>query len=125
MKKSLESAVKMAFKAIDDVAKTITYKSADTATPVYDPATGAYTLPTTDISVAEVVVTKYNEELIDNEFVQPQDQKVLIQQELLQNGGTPITPKVNDVITIDGEDWNIVRFEQDPADVIWKIQVRK
>ena len=55
----------------------------------------------------------------DGVLVKPFDQRFLCHQDDL-----PVSPKLTERLTIDGQTWEVVGIEQDPTRAIWMLQIR-
>lgn len=116
-----------AFNTFGNVQQSCTYRSKSTASPAYTPSTGtvqnAYTdIPTTMIFTSfradEFTGRKPQIDITDE--VRTTDMKAIIPSLRL-----PVTPKMNDVVILNGATWEVVRCSQDPAGALWTFQLRQ
>jgi len=118
LKEAFKAAVQTAFNAAGNVKISITYTS--NPPPVYDPSTGVATPNTTDYSLTNVIREDYEAMEIDGLAIQENDAKLLIPVDDL----TP-NPKIDDYVTMDSQQWNVVNKYKDPADALWTLQIRQ
>ncbi len=114
----IKSAAREAFIAVGDVAVAATYLSV--ASGAYNATTGTRAGTSTSYSLSRVIVEQYAAIEVDGTAVQVGDQKVHLLVEDLS-----ATPKVTDTITVNGAEWTVVNVMQDPARVLWTLQLRK
>ena len=62
---------------------------------------------------------EYSKEMISGGVVEKNDQKILILQDSLD-----VTPSTDDEITVNGDTYTVIDFEQDPAGALWEVQAR-
>lgn len=113
-----KSLAQAAFVAVGDIPVSVTYTHV-TGNPTYTPATGTVTDSTTDYTVS-VVFNQYKAADVDGANILSTDQQALIP---VENLGC--TPSNHDYMTVDGERWNVVDKETDPAEALWILQIRK
>jgi len=112
------------FTALGDVPVSVTYKS---VTQAYDAATRTVTSSVTSVSVDAIldeysaVELRFSERLNDDQSLIPGDKKAMIKASDLSS----VTPKVNDLITISGVNWQVKAIKKDPADAMYVFQVRR
>jgi hypothetical protein len=118
LKETIAAGVQTGLRAAGNVRRTVTYK-AQSADPSYAPGTGTVTRPETNHTV-QGLLYGYRRDEIDGVLIRPFDQQfVLLQADL------PVTPKVTERLVLDdGTSWEVVRVEQDPAQVVWILQIR-
>lgn len=117
LKEAFKAAVQTAFNAVGNVKISIVYTSNPPSS--YDPSTGVTTPNTTDYSMTNVIREDYEAEEIDGLAIQTNDVKLLIPVDDL----TPI-PQIDDYVTMDSKQWNVVNKHKDPADALWTLQIR-
>ena len=126
LKEAFKAAAQAAFSAAGNVKTTITYTSV--SAPSYDTSTGAVTWNSTAYSSIDAILDEYSSREIDNQpsgpregnrSILPGDKKIYI----LYDDLTP-TPKVNDRVTINGQEWTVLGHYVDPAQAMWQLQVR-
>ncbi|MFH1422917.1 MAG: hypothetical protein ABIH42_09440 [Planctomycetota bacterium] len=117
----IQRAAQTAFKAIGDIPLICTYTSK--GTPVYVPATGAYTSTDTDYTSLSVLFEDYTAKEITDAggVILSTDQKASIPNLSL----TP-TPKITDYITdSNSQKWTVQNIKIDPARALYVFQVRR
>jgi hypothetical protein len=123
-----EMASGIAVKAFDvfgNVQQSCTYRSKTSASPVYDPSTGAPSGGYTDIPIS-MIFTSFRLNEIDKagaektDEIRKTDMKALVPSQRL-----PVTPKMNDIVILNAESWEVLRVKQDPAGALWTFQLRK
>lgn len=116
-KAGLRKAAAGAFNAIGDVAEAATLRRAEVT---YNTATGSGSTVNTDYQISQAVFTKFENFEVDKVMILSTDIKMLVQQSELT-----ITPNIaSDIIIRASKYHNIVRVSQDPASVLWIIQLR-
>lgn len=118
LRDTIAKGVANAFKALDDIPETATYRR---TTTVYDPQTGTSTTTTEDLS-PQVIFTSYQNFEIDRVAVLSTDVKAIIQQAALSDF-TP-TAATDQIIRFNGETFNVLRYSADPAGATFSIQLR-
>jgi len=117
----IQKAAKTAFKAIGDVPLTCTYTSK--GTPVYVPATGAYTSTDTDYASLSILFEDYTAQEITEAggVILNTDQKASI-----PNLNLTPTPKITDYITdSNSQKWTVENVKIDPARALYIFQARR
>lgn len=117
LKEAFKAAVQTAFNAAGNVKISIIYTS--NPAPSYDPDTGVVTPNTTNYAMTQVIREDYKADEIDGSAIQMNDVKLLIPVDDL----TPI-PQIDDYVTMDSRQWNVVSKHKDPADALWTLQIR-
>jgi len=119
-----------AFNTFGNVQQACTYRSKTSATPSYTPSTGAVVDTFTDIPTTMIFTSfradeitnpgsSFTTEDIVNE-VRKTDMKAIVPSQRL-----PVTPKMNDVVILNLELWEVFSVKQDPAGALWTFQLRK
>jgi hypothetical protein len=116
-KETVQAGIASGLAAIGNVKRTATYK-ASAASPSYTPATGAVTRLEQDYTVSGLVYG-YARRDIDGVRVKPFDRRFLCQQADL-----PVSPKLTERLVLDGQPWEVVGIEEDPAQAVWMLQIR-
>jgi hypothetical protein len=81
----------------------------------------AGTQPTTVNHTCEGVVDLYHESMIGSGRVEMGDRKVIL---IAKSLPSTVIPKAGDTITIEGQTWDCIWVERDPATATYGIQVR-
>lgn len=114
---NLAKAVMAAFKALGDIPESVTLR---TVTSTYDTSTSTNTKTTSDQTIDEAVFTRYSKVEIDRVSVLSKDVKCIFQQSEVDAEPNIATDKV-----VRGDrTYNIISVEEDPASVIWILQLR-
>jgi hypothetical protein len=117
LKETVQAGIASGLAALGNVKRTVNYK-AQAASPNYTPGTGAVTRLEQEYQVPGLVYG-YARRDIDGVLVKPFDQRFLCHQDDL-----PVSPKLTERLTIDGQTWEVVGIEQDPTRAIWMLQIR-
>lgn len=114
----LQSAVHTAIEAIGDLSTLITY--IDKSDEVYDPATGVLTA--NDVTYENVLsaVVSFQDDEVDGAIVEKTDRKVIF-----SSLDLTITPRNQDIIMIDGIEWNIRRILSPVSNVMHVLHIRE
>jgi len=118
LRATVRAGVKTAMKSVGDLKSTFTLLHR--VMGVYDPITDTTTATTTSTTV-EGLLVGFEQREIDGENVKTDDQRALIDADLLPG----IFPEKNDKITIDGVTWNVQRILSPPTYPLWILQIRK
>lgn len=105
---------------ISDKGKTVVYKAVSKS---YSRETGGTTETVTSTTVKVSPPEPYATRFVDGDLIKVGDTSVL-----LADYGSEITPNEGDKITIDSEDWTIVRVEKTYSGELvaaWGLQLRK
>ncbi len=123
LKTTIQNAASSAKKATLDLWVSIDYQFYNI--PAYDVLTGVVT-NTKKTTTLRVLVNSYNSKQVNGNAVKKTDLMVIINQsELIDNEtGLALAPDTNDIVTYSGKDWNIIDIQQDPANVLWELQLR-
>lgn len=114
---SLAKAVSSAFSALGDIPESITFRR---ETSTYVASTGVNTKTDSDTTVSKAVFTSYKATEVDGTVIMAYDVKVLIQQSDIS-----ITPNLaTDVVIRGSRTYNIVSSMEDPAGVLYILQLR-
>ncbi len=117
LKDTIAGALNAGFAALDDLKKTVTYKTQGVG--IYVPSTGTFTRVETDLSTLGIFMD-YHAREIDGAQIKPHDMKFLLQQNKLS-----VAPKENDrLLCTDGKYWEVISIKKDPADATWELQLR-
>ena len=119
--------------AADNLVEVITYTSVGAVT--YAPSTGTVT-QTNSTTTQTFLFQKFTAEDVHGvykkakdfagENILPTDVKATIPQINFKNGATPIIPKPDDLmVRADSSSWEVVMIDQDPADAMWNLLLRK
>lgn len=118
---TIQKAAQTAFKAIQDIPLTCTYTSK--GTPVYNPATGAYTSSDTSYTGLKILFEEFSDrELADaGGTILVPDRKASI-----PNLSLEPTPKIKDIITdSNSQQWAVEKVTLDPSRALYVFQVRR
>ena len=118
---TIQKAAQTAFTAIGNIALVCTYTSK--GTPVYDPATGAYSSTDTDYTGVKVLFENYTTKEITDAggVILSTDQKASI-----PNLNLTPTPKIKDIITdTSSQKWTVENIMLDAARALWILQTRR
>lgn len=117
LKATIAKGVRAGFAALGDVKEDVTYKVQGVG--IYNTTTGSWTRVETSFTVSGVVM-EYKKEEIDGVVIKPNDMQFLFLQESLST-----KPKVNDrLLRADGKHWEVMAMTEDPAHVIWILNIR-
>jgi hypothetical protein len=117
LREAFKSAAQTAVAAFGNVGVSSIYTSVGVA--VYDPAAGTTVQPKTDYTIT-VILDSFEAQEINQTTVRSFDQKALIPVENLA-----VTPGLDDYLTVNSVQWNVVNSSTDPADALWILQIRK
>ncbi|EPY00606.1 hypothetical protein [Magnetospirillum fulvum] len=110
------------------IAKTIGKALAGVMLPItlnrvsggqYDPGTGGVTPGVTKTFKAKGLVEDWGAYYLANQLVAAGDRRVSIMATTLKT-----TPAPGDTVTSDGQTWNVIAVQSDPAKAVWVLQVR-
>lgn len=119
LKNTLNSAVLTAFKTLDDLNSTLTYKSM-TGTVVRDLDAGTSVAGTVDYTLKYSVFVRFKESEVDENVSLLTDSKLLFPTQTL-----PATPKASDIVTDPaGRTWEITRLLSEPSSSVTVLHVR-
>ena len=114
---AIQKATQAAFLALGDIPKEVSYVSV--SEPVYNATTGSSTSAEVSYTV-DMVLSSFDQDELDNQAILPIDLKGLVPSLNLD-----VTPSTRDYITYSSEQWNVVGIMTDPADALWKLQLRR
>jgi hypothetical protein len=118
LKETFQNAAEVIVNGFGNVANSLSYHSLGTFS--YAPTTGALT----ESGDSDVTITAIYDE-IKSEEIQDRNIKMTDRKLLVANNDISVTPKVNDYVTIDGVQYNVVDFISDPAEALYEIYVRR
>jgi hypothetical protein len=111
--------VDLGFELAGQITASVTFTHRTGA--VYDPSTGS-TAETEETASVDAILQSYRSNEIDGDRIRVGDRRAIIKQSAL----TGITAfDQQDTITIGEERWQVVDFSVDPAEGVWKGQLRK
>jgi len=90
-----------------------------TSGDVYDPGSGSVIPGTTKTFRARGLVDDWGAYYLASQLVAAGDRKVSILAATLKT-----TPTPGDSVTADGQTWNVIAVQSDPAKAVWVLQVR-
>lgn len=91
-----------------------------------NPATGEDTYTEYVYSGRGVLFGSYLKDLVKPTDYRATDSKaVLLQNEVKDSAGTLVKPDVNDIWVIEGGNYRVVSYGQDPSSSVWTCQLRK
>ena len=119
-----------AFNTFGNVQQACTYRSKTSASPTYTPSSGEVVDTYTDIPTTMIFTSFRSDEIsnpgsnITNEDtlneIRKTDMKAIVPSRRL-----PVTPKMNDIVILSSESWEVISVKQDPAGALWTFQLRK
>ena len=118
LKDTIKNAAKAAVQATGDLALTVTYTRIVPGT--YDSATDSTTDTTTTYNNVPVVNVRLTEREVEWFSADVVTQKLLI-----AALDIPITPSVNDTVTIDGSVWQVQKVGRVPGDSLWIVFIQE
>jgi hypothetical protein len=114
----IQGLVKTAITIADDLASQVVYTYVSGA-PVYDPATGATTTPTTTYAFT-AVISKFGQNEADNNVVIATDAKMVC-----STLDLPVEPTVSDTMAANGKNWSIQRELGTPGNAARIVHIRE
>ncbi|WP_151834417.1 glutamate 5-kinase [Acinetobacter junii] len=91
-----------------------------------NPATGEDTYTEYIYSGRGVLFGSYLKDLVKPTDYRATDSKaLLLQNEVKDSAGTLVEPDVNDIWVIEGGNYRVVSYSQDPSSSVWTCQLRK
>ena len=114
---AIRAAVSSALDAIGDVRQTVTYLSDPNSS--YDTGTGQVTESGTSYSILAVSI-EYEDREVDGVAVQSTDRQLILEAAELS-----FTPKMHDIVTVDGANWRVENIYKDPIGAIYILQIRR
>lgn len=118
LKDTIKNAAKAAVQATGDLSLAVTYTRVVPGT--YDPTTDSTTNTTTVYDNVPVVNVRLSEREVE---WFPAD--VVTQKLLIAALDLPITPSVNDIVTIDGAVWQVQKVNRVPGDSLWIVFIQE
>lgn len=121
LRETLSKGAQTAFIAAGDVPELAYYYQ--TGSSVYDVSAGTVSA-TTSQYLASFIFTAYSNKELENENIEPADVKAIIPQ-----ANISVVPVIDDYLyRIEfgaSVRYDVIRRDRDPADAIWKLQLRK
>lgn len=117
LKETIQRAAQTAIEATGNIPVASTYISK--GVPSYDAETGEV-IEVVNTQTVNVIVETYKSKEVDGVNIKDKDRKLLIAKLDLT-----VTPAEDDSVVMNGNKWNIITFEIDPAEALWVIQVRR
>lgn len=121
LRETLSKGAQTAFTAAGDVPESATYYQIGSTS--YDVSSGVASVPTTSY-VASFIFTSYKNYELNNEHIEPADVKGIIPQ-----ANISALPVIDDYLfrveAGASVRYDVVAVEKDPADALWKLQLRK
>ena len=114
---NLAKAVTSAFTALGDIPEASTLRR---YTNTHDTSTGDTTSTSIDYTIDKAIFTKYDAHDVDRQFILTTDVKLLVR----QSEFTITISKITDKIVRNSKEYNIVTIKEDPAALIYIIQLR-
>jgi hypothetical protein len=117
LRETIKAGARTAFNVLGDIKESVTYKAHNAG--VYDRTTGKQSESWTNYSI-EAIFDGFNEvEVNPTSDIRFGDLKVMF---LNVN---VFTPKSSDVVVRDGNDYEVIGVQTDPAKAVWILQARK
>lgn len=114
---AIKAGVSAAFAAIGDIKQTVSYTHDPAGS--YDPTTGQVASGGT-VYWVQGVSYEYDSHEVNNVSIYSTDRKFII-----EAASITFTPKIHDLITIDGAAWRVEDIYKDPIVAIWILQIRR
>jgi hypothetical protein len=116
---TINSAVAVAFNAVDNLQKPIVYISKPTST--YSPTSGAVTNPNQVSVDSKAIIGEVKSNEINGISVLANDQWAIV-----HSGNLSVTPKESDEVVFDGVTYRVTAIKKliGTGTIIWKIQLR-
>ncbi len=115
------------FTAFESLQTPITYVMA-TGDSSYDPVTGLPSTPSISLSLNALIVP-VQDTAVDGNLVRVGDRTVLIERkpaEVAADGQSQaFSPGVDDVVRVDGVDWQVTKVSEDPAGAMVSLNCRE
>ena len=118
LKSIFQDACETIIDAFDDVPNTLAYHSLGTFH--YNATTGTMT----ESGGSNITIKAIPDE-IKSEEIQDRDIKMTDRKLLVANNDISVTPKVGDYTTIDGNRFNLIWSETDPAEALYTLYIRE
>jgi hypothetical protein len=100
------------------LGRAVTYQTF--AEPTYDTATGDVTTPSpTEYAVTAILVGYTAREVLPDVVLQTDMKALILKADL------PVTPQTRDCLLIGGIPWRVVTVQDDTAQTVWILQVRR
>jgi len=127
MRDEIQQELAAAFNAEDELADAVdSFTCTRKILTGSNPATGEDTYTEYVYSGRGVLFGSYLKDLVKPIDYRATDSKaVLLQNEIVSSDGDLVEPGVNDIWVIEGGNYRIVSYGQDPSSSIWTAQLRK
>lgn len=127
MHDEIQQELGVAFDALDELADAVdSFTCTRKKLTGSNPATGEDTYTEYVYSGRGVMFGSYLKDLVKPTDYRATDSKaVLLQNEVKDAAGTLVEPDVNDIWVIEGGNYRVVSYGQDPSSSVWTAQLRK
>jgi hypothetical protein len=117
LKTAIQNAATAGFNSVKDLQADITYS---TRSESYSVATGTVTKTTTDVLLKAMFMDFTSQQRIQTGDILAEDYNVVFPAK-----DVAFTPTVQDTITKDSVDYEIITVDLDPAQALYSLQVRR
>lgn len=127
MRDEIQQELGAAFDAVDELADAVdSFTCTRKQLVSSNPATGEDTYTEYVYSGRGVLFGSWAKDLVKPIDYRATDSKaVLLQNEVKDSAGTLVKPDVNDIWVIEGGNYRVVSYGQDPSSSVWTAQLRK
>ncbi|EKF47688.1 hypothetical protein W9I_03729 [Acinetobacter nosocomialis Ab22222] len=127
MRDEIQQELAAAFDAEDELADAVaTFTCTRKKLVSSNPATGEDTYTEYVYGGRGVLFGSYLKDLVKPIDYRATDSKaVLLQNEVKDSAGTLVKPDVNDIWVIEGGNYRVVSYGQDPSSSVWTCQLRR
>lgn len=127
MRDEIQQELAAAFDAEDELADAVdSFTCTRKILTSSNPATGEDTYTEYVYSGRGVLFGSWAKDLVKPIDYRATDSKgVLLQNEVKDTAGTLVEPDVNDIWVIEGSNYRVVSYSQDPSSSVWTCQLRK
>ena len=127
MRDEIQQELGAAFDAEDELADAVdSFTCTRKKLVSSNPATGEDTYTEYVYSGRGVLFGSWAKDLVKPVDYRVADSKaVLLQNEVKDSAGTLVEPDVNDIWVIEGGNYRVVSYSQDPSSSVWTCQLRK
>lgn len=127
MRDEIQQELAAAFDAEDELADAVdSFTCTRKTLTSSNPATGEDTYTEYVYSGRGVLFGSWAKDLVKPIDYRATDSKaVLLQNEVKDSAGTLVKPDVNDIWVIEGGNYRVVSYGQDPSSSVWTAQLRK
>ena len=127
MRDEIQQELGAAFDAEDELAGAVdTFTCTRKLLTGSNPATGEDTYTEYVYGGRGVLFGSWAKDLVKPVDYRATDSKaVLLQNEVKDSAGTLVEPDVNDIWVIEGGNYRVVSYSQDPSSSVWTCQLRK